>query len=98
MAEIPTPPPATIPPKVGRNALDDGSTDGSLEVRVRVLGNELFAISVTADPLNKRWLSWALIMAFVTVIGLSMFGEPLANTYNSLVKASQGDLEQPVEP
>lgn len=73
-------------------------TDGTLEVRVRILGNELFALSVTADPLNKRWLSWALIMSFVTVLGLSIFGQPLANTYNSLVKASQGELEQPLEP
>ena len=83
-------------PVAKNNKPRDLDNDGNLEVRVRVLGNELFAISVTADPLNKRWLSWALIMSFVTVLGLSMFGEPLANTYNSLVKASQGELDQPV--
>jgi len=58
--------------------------DGSFEIRLRLLGNEVFAISVSADPLDKKWVSWALIISFVTVFGLSIFGEPLAEFYQSL--------------
>lgn len=63
--------------------------DGNFEIRLRLLGNEVFALSISADPLDQKWVSWALIIAFVTVVGLALFGEPLADFYSSLVDASQ---------
>ena len=81
-----------------RYRVQNVDTDGSFELRLRLLGNEVFAISISADPLEKKWVSWALIISFVTVLTLAMFGEPIANFYSNLVDASQGELTQPVTP
>jgi hypothetical protein len=72
-------------------------TDGNFEVRLRLLGNEVFAVSISADPLDKKWVSWALIISFVTVIGLAMFGEPIANFYSDLVNATATEQSAPTE-
>lgn len=69
--------------------------EGSFEVRLRLLGNEIFAISISAAPLEKKWVSWALIISFITVLFLGLFGQPIASFYNSLITASQGELVQP---
>jgi hypothetical protein len=72
----------------------DEFDDGTFEIRLRLLGNEIFAISISANPLDKKWVSWALLISFVTVISLSIFGEPLANFYHSMVGGPNGPYEQ----
>ena len=63
--------------------------DGNFEIRLRLLGNEVFAISIAADPLNKKWVGWGMVIALVTVVGLSFLGEPLASFYNTLIGSEQ---------
>jgi hypothetical protein len=72
-------------------AKDD--VDGSFEIRLRLLGNEVFAVSIAADPLDKKWVSGALIIAIVTVVGFTFLGEPLANAYSAVFDASSGSYE-----
>lgn len=74
--------------------VDDVDNDGTFEIRLRLLGNEVFAISISADPLNKKWMSWALLISFVTILGLSVFGEPISSFYSDITNASTGTYER----
>ena len=71
------------------NEIDLNPDDGTFTVALRLLGNEVFAVSVSADPFNNRWVTMSVLIVFLTVIGLSIFGQPLANFYNTLTNAPQ---------
>lgn len=68
---------------------DPNPNDGTFEIKLRLLGNEVFAISITADPLNKRWVSGALLITIVTVAMISLFHEPLSDLSQSIFESEQ---------
>lgn len=59
--------------------VDLNPNDGTFEISVRLMGNEVFAISISTDPLNKRWVSGSLLITIIIVVMLSLFGQPLAS-------------------
>jgi len=74
--------------------VDPNPNDGQFEIALRLMGNEVFAISISADPLNKRWVAGALLITIVTVVMLVMFSEPLGNITQTWFNTEQVEQVQ----
>lgn len=59
----------------------DQSTDQSYEIKIRILGNEIFAFALSTSSTSSRWIVVALISIFSILVLLGAYGEKLATFY-----------------
>lgn len=52
---------------------------GKFEIAIRLLSNEIFALSISANPFNKRWIVYSLITMGFLLFAISAFGESIVN-------------------
>ena len=58
--------------------------DQSYELKIRVLGNEIFAIALSSTSTNNKWIAIALVSIFTTLTLLGAYGEKLVTLYHWL--------------
>jgi hypothetical protein len=63
----------------------DQSEDQSYEFKLRILGNEVFAVSLSSTSTSNRWILIALVSIFTTLTVLGAYGEKFIMLYHSLV-------------
>ena len=56
----------------------------SYEIKIRLLGNEVFAIGLTATDTSNRILAFGLITVFCTLTIIGAYGEKLVGVFKSL--------------
>lgn len=62
----------------------DQSEDQSYEFKIRVLGNEIFAVSLSSTSTSNRWTLIALVSIFATLTILGAYGEKFVSLYQSI--------------
>jgi predicted DNA repair protein MutK len=62
----------------------DQSEDQTYELKIRILGNEIFAIALATTSTSSRWITVALISIFSTLVLLGAYGEKLIELYRWL--------------
>lgn len=60
-------------------------TPKNYEVKIRVLGNEVFAVSLSTTNDSNRWIAIGLITVFSLLTVLGAYGEKLVNLFKQLV-------------
>lgn len=60
-------------------------TPKSYELKIRVLGNEVFAIGFSATNDSNRWIAIGLVTVFSVLTVLGAYGEKLISLFHSLV-------------
>ena len=75
----------SIPLRVAKEIYMDKSEDQSYEMKLRVLGNEVFAISLSSSSASNKWIVLALVSIFALLTVLGAYGEKFLNLYNSLM-------------
>ena len=63
----------------------DETEDQSYEFKIRILGNEVFAVALSSTSTNNKWIAIALVSIFTTLTLLGAYGEKLATLYRWLV-------------
>jgi len=63
-------------------AIEDN--DGSLEVSLRVLGNELLGFKMKVDDFKMKWLAIGVITLIATGWAISTFGPLLMDTFDKI--------------
>lgn len=66
-----------------RNNMEDGQK--VYEVRLRLLGNEVFAVSLSASDTSNRLLALGLVTVFCILTIIGAYGTNLVELYRSLV-------------
>ena len=61
--------------------------DSTFEIAIRVLDNEIFAISIASDSVNKKWIVYSTIIAALTLFAISTFGDDVANFTKNIYAA-----------
>jgi hypothetical protein len=67
--------------------LDDTNTEednGRFEIAIRLLSNEIFAISISANPFNKRWVIYSIVIMGFLLLAISTFGESIITFSNGI--------------
>ena len=59
--------------------------DQSYELKIRILGNEIFAIALSSTSTNNKWIAIALISMFSFMTVLGAYGRELVDLYRTLV-------------
>lgn len=76
-------------------------SDSTFEIAIRILGNELFALSLTSDSLNKKWLSYSVVIMFLFLVTIAVFGDAIAEFTGDIYGAVAGGdtivIETPYE-
>lgn len=62
----------------------DQNEDQSYEFKIRLLGNEVFALSLSSTSTSNRWILIALVSIFTTLTILGAYGEKFLSLYQSL--------------
>ena len=65
--------------------MEDQSEDQSYEVKIRILGNEIFAIALSTTSTSSRWVTVALVSIFALLTLLGAYGDKIATLYHWLV-------------
>jgi hypothetical protein len=58
----------------------------SYEVKLRILGNEVFAISLSSSSDSNRWVAIGLVTVFSVLTVLGAYGDQLVTLYHNLIK------------
>lgn len=58
----------------------------SYEVKIRILGNEIFCITLSTTNDSNRWIAISLITVFSLLTVLGAYGEKLIQLYHYLVQ------------
>jgi hypothetical protein len=86
-----TPSPNTIPtsssataksvemPKAKKVLAVEDEDSGKFEIAIRLLSNEIFALSISANPFNKRWIVYSLITMGFLLFAVSAFGDSIVS-------------------
>ena len=53
------------------------SKDGSFEISLRVLGNEVIGLSLTVDDFKTKWVVLSVVALFAVSYTAATFGPPL---------------------
>ena len=53
----------------------------SYELKIRVLGNEIFAVALSSSSTNNKWIAIALVSIFATITLLGAYGDKLVSLY-----------------
>lgn len=59
-------------------------TQKNYEIKIRVLGNEIFAIGISTSNDSNRWVLLGLITTFSILTVLGAYGEKLISLYKYL--------------
>lgn len=59
--------------------------DQSYEIKIRILGNEVFAVSLSSTSTSNKWIAIALISMFSFLTVLGAYGDKLVSLYHSLI-------------
>ena len=62
----------------------DQNEDQSYEVKLRILGNEVFAIALSTTSTSSRWITVALVSIFALLTLLGAYGEKIVSLYQHL--------------
>lgn len=68
-----------IEPKPTKVLAVEDDDSGKFEIGIRLLGNEIFALSILANPFNKRWIVYSLITMGFLLFAVSAFGESIVS-------------------
>ena len=55
------------------------SKEGSFEISLRVLGNELIGLSLTVDDFKTKWVVLSVVSLFAISYAATTFGPSLVN-------------------
>jgi hypothetical protein len=55
----------------------------SYEIKLRILGNEVFAFGLSSSSSDNRWVALALVSIFCFVTLAGAYGEKLINLYKA---------------
>ena len=58
------------------------SKDGSFEISLRVLGNEVIGLSLTVDDFKTKWVVLSVVSLFAISYTVATFGPSLFNMFN----------------
>lgn len=58
----------------------------SYEVRLRLLGNEVFAVGFSSSSDSNRWIAIGLLTVFCTLTVLGAYGDKLLGLYQSIAR------------
>lgn len=62
----------------------DENEDQTYELKIRILGNEIFAIALSSSSTSNRWIAIALVSIFSVLTVVGAYGEKLASLYHSI--------------
>lgn len=65
--------------------MNDDNNIKSYEVKIRLLGNEIFAIALSTSNDSNRWIAIGLITVFSVLTVLGAYGEKIIQLYRSLI-------------
>lgn len=85
MTTDPTKPPAM--PKPTRVLATEDEDSGKFEIALRLLSNEIFALSISANPFNKRWIVYSLITMGFLLFAVSAFGDSIVSFSTGMYNA-----------
>lgn len=63
----------------------DKNDDQSYELKIRILGNEVFAVALSTTSTSDRWIIVTMVTVFSTLVLLGAYGDKFASYYHSLV-------------
>lgn len=63
----------------------EDNTPKTYEVKIRVLGNEVFAIGFAATSDSNRWIAIGLVTVFSLLTVLGAYGEKLVTMYHAIL-------------
>ena len=73
-------------------------SDSNFEISIRVLGNEIFALALISDSMNKKFLAYAIVTMFLFMLGIAFFGDTITNFVGGLYNATTpAEVTTPVE-
>lgn len=55
------------------------------EIKLRILGNEVFAVSLSSSSDSNRWILIGLVTMFSLLTVLGAYGEKIVNFYQNLI-------------
>lgn len=61
--------------------------DSTFEIALRILGNEIFAISIQSDSINKKWIVYSVIITALTLFAISTVGDDIARFTRNIYSA-----------
>jgi hypothetical protein len=59
--------------------------DKTYEIKIRVLGNEVFAIGITTSTDSNRFIAIGLVAIFCMLTVIGAYGERLIQLYKTLI-------------
>jgi hypothetical protein len=55
------------------------------EIKLRILGNEVFGFALTSSSSDNRWVLGALVTIFSLLTLVGAYGEKIVNLYHAIV-------------
>ena len=74
-------------PKATKVLAVEDDDSGKFEIALRLLGNEIFALSISANPFNKRWIIYSLITMGFLLFAVSAFGDSIVSFSTGMYSA-----------
>lgn len=71
--------PKPVMPRPTKVLAVEEEDSGKFEIAIRLLSNEIFALAISANPFNKRWIVYSLITMGFLLFAISAFGESIVN-------------------
>ena len=68
--------------------MDDNKEDkpvNTYELKLRILGNEVFAVGVSSSSEDNKWILIGIVSVFSVLTVLGAYGEKIIALYHSLV-------------
>ena len=65
--------------------LMDKNEDQSYELKIRILGNEVIAVSLSTTSTSDRWIIVTFVTIFSMLVILGAYGDKFAQYYQSVV-------------
>jgi hypothetical protein len=74
-------------PKAKKVLAVEDDDSGKFEIAIRLLSNEIFALSISANPFNKRWIVYSLITMGFLLFAVSAFGDSIVSFSTGMYSA-----------
>lgn len=74
-------------PKAKKVLVTDEDDNGKFEIAIRILSNEVFALAISANPFNKRWIVYSLITMGFLLFAVSAFGDSIVSFSTGMYSA-----------
>jgi hypothetical protein len=66
-------------PEVPSEKIKTDDDSGKFEIGLRLLGNEIIALSVSANPFTKRWTIYSLVTIGFLFVSIAAFGDAIVS-------------------